>query len=264
MPIVSTSFLASAGERTGVAPLVTTCFGPRTGAAGFTGRTWADDEPVAERADRGQVLLHSRGRPPGGSGCGPRTWSGSTDSSRRPRPSHHPRTALPPARTPPRVRSFAIRPAKNSTNFPTATGPALTISRGNASATASTAGVSTTGTILRPVEPHLDPPALDRHPSGQVRQLRAHALGRHLEPDPGQPGLLKLGGQALAAFLLMAERGPPPVLLELLQELCPRECLLVADEFGPEGRHEGGDAHLADAPKSRSIVAPGEEPAATP
>ena len=40
MSIDSRSFLASAGERTGVAPLVTTCFGPRTAAAGFTGRTW--------------------------------------------------------------------------------------------------------------------------------------------------------------------------------------------------------------------------------
>ena len=38
--IDSRSFLASAGESTGVAPLVTTCFGPRTAAAGFTGRTW--------------------------------------------------------------------------------------------------------------------------------------------------------------------------------------------------------------------------------
>ena len=28
------------GQRTGVAPLVTTCFGPRTAAAGFAGRTW--------------------------------------------------------------------------------------------------------------------------------------------------------------------------------------------------------------------------------
>ena len=39
MSIVSSSFLASAGERTGVAPIVTTCFGPRTAVAGFTGRT---------------------------------------------------------------------------------------------------------------------------------------------------------------------------------------------------------------------------------
>ena len=38
--IDSRSFLGSASERTGVAPLVTTCFGPRTAAAGFTGRTW--------------------------------------------------------------------------------------------------------------------------------------------------------------------------------------------------------------------------------
>ena len=42
--------------------------------------------------------------------------------------------------------------------------------------------------VLRPVEPHLDPPALDRHPIGQVCQLRAHGLGGHLEPEPGQPG----------------------------------------------------------------------------
>ena len=48
--------------------------------------------------------------------------------------------------------------------------------------------------ILALMEPHLDPPALDPHPIGQVRQLRAHALGRHLEPDPGQPGLLEFGG----------------------------------------------------------------------
>ena len=60
--IDSRSFLASAAERTGVAPLVTTCFGPRTAAAGFTGKDLADDEPVAEHADRGQVLLHCRGR----------------------------------------------------------------------------------------------------------------------------------------------------------------------------------------------------------
>ena len=38
--IVTRSFRASAGESTGVAPFVTTCFGPRTAAAGFTGRTW--------------------------------------------------------------------------------------------------------------------------------------------------------------------------------------------------------------------------------
>ena len=37
MSIDSRSFLASDGESTGVAPLVTTCFGPRTAAAGFTG-----------------------------------------------------------------------------------------------------------------------------------------------------------------------------------------------------------------------------------
>ena len=56
----------------------------------------------------------------------------------------------------------------------------------------------------------------------------------------------------------MAERGPAPVLLEQLQELGPRQGLLVADELGPEGRHEGGGAHLADAEEPLD-VAPGEE-----
>ena len=38
--IASRSRRASAGESTGVAPVVTTCFGPRTAAAGFTGISW--------------------------------------------------------------------------------------------------------------------------------------------------------------------------------------------------------------------------------
>ena len=67
MSIVTRSFLASAGERTGVAPFVTTCFGPRTAAAGFTGRTWLTTSQFAEHADRGQLLLHGRDRP----GVGP-------------------------------------------------------------------------------------------------------------------------------------------------------------------------------------------------
>ena len=63
--IVTWSFRASAGERTGVAPLVTTCFGPRTAAAGVHQEGLADDEPVAEHADRGQMLLDGRDRTPG-------------------------------------------------------------------------------------------------------------------------------------------------------------------------------------------------------
>ena len=38
--IRSSSERVSAGVSTGVVPFVTTCFGPRTAAAGFTGRTW--------------------------------------------------------------------------------------------------------------------------------------------------------------------------------------------------------------------------------
>ena len=43
---------------------------------------------------------------------------------------------------------------------------------------------------------------------GQVRQLRAHGLDGHLEPDPGQPGLLELGGHARAVS--PPRRGRPP------------------------------------------------------
>ena len=42
--------------------LPTTCFGPRPAAAGFVRRDLADDEPVAEHAARGEVLLDGRDR----------------------------------------------------------------------------------------------------------------------------------------------------------------------------------------------------------
>ena len=58
----SRSFLASAGVRTGVAPLVTTCFGPPHRGRGVHREDLIDDEPVAEHADRGQVLFHRRDR----------------------------------------------------------------------------------------------------------------------------------------------------------------------------------------------------------
>ena len=47
----------SAGVGTGVAPFVTTCFGPRTARRGVHREDLADDEPVTEHADSGQVLL---------------------------------------------------------------------------------------------------------------------------------------------------------------------------------------------------------------
>ena len=88
----------------------------------------------------------------------------------------------------------------------------------------------------------------------------ARAFGGHLESDPGQAGLPELGEQVLASFLLDAEHGPPPMLLELLQEPGPRERLLVADELGPEGRHEGGGAHLADAEEPLDVPAREQSP----
>ena len=77
-----------------------------------------------------------------------------------------------------------------------------------------------------------------------------------LNRNPGQPGLLELGDQARASLLLDAARGPAPVLLELLQEPGSRQGPLVPDELGPEGLHERGGTHLADAEEPLD-VAPG-------
>ena len=111
---------------------VMTCFGPRPAAAGVHREDLADDEPVAEHADRGQVLLHGRRRPRVGPDVGGDVkWLDA--SSRRPRPSHHPRNCPAARAYAARVRSFAIRPARRTPRtFPTAVGPASTITRGNA------------------------------------------------------------------------------------------------------------------------------------
>ena len=50
------------------------------------------------------------------------------------------------------------------------------------------------------------------------------------------------------------------MLLELLQEPGPRKRLLVADELGTEGLHEGGGAHLADAEEPLDVPACEERP----
>ena len=126
--IVSRSFLASAGERTGVAPLVTTCFGPLHRGRGVHREDLVDDEPVAEHTDRGQVLLHGRDRTRMRPDVGGHVER--RDVAQPERASHHPRkcpTARPYAA---HVLAFAIRPAKNSRNRATASGPASTITCG--------------------------------------------------------------------------------------------------------------------------------------
>ena len=79
-----------------------------------------------------------------------------------------------------------------------------------------------------------------------------------LNRNPVSRACWSFGDQARASLLLDAERGPAPVLLELLQKPGPRQGPLVADELGPEGLHERGGAHLADAEEPLD-VAPGEE-----
>ena len=238
--IDSRSFRASAGERTGVAPLVTTCFGPRTAAAGFTGRTWLTTSQSPSMRS-GQVLLHRRGRP----GVGPDVGShverrdvAQLETSRLAPPEelpHRPsvRRPRPRVRDPPREELQEPRHRRRprvddhlrQDDLPS---PARHDCRPRGRRRQSLCRHSVTTS---------PPPTPTQRPTsslGQVRQLRAQGLGRHLEPDPGQSGLLELGDQARASLLLAPERGPPPVLLELLQELRPRERPLVADELGPE------------------------------
>ena len=84
------------------------------------GQHLVDDEPVAERSDGGQVLLHRRRQP------GMRPDVGRHVERRDPPAG---RGARPYAA---RVRSFAIAVAKNSRNRSTATGTASTITSGSA------------------------------------------------------------------------------------------------------------------------------------
>src|SRR3954469_6602551 len=66
---------ASAAERTGVLPFLTTCLGALTEAAGFVGTTWpvtsqsqtrrVGAHPGEEHADGGEVLLHRGDGEPG-------------------------------------------------------------------------------------------------------------------------------------------------------------------------------------------------------
>jgi len=49
--MLSNSLRASLGERTGVLPLLTMCFGPRTETAGFIGITW----PMTSQSKRWRI-----------------------------------------------------------------------------------------------------------------------------------------------------------------------------------------------------------------
>ena len=76
---------------------------------------------------------------------------------------------------------------------------------------------------------------------------------RRLLAQSDQPGRLELGDQARVSPPRVGG-SPAPVLLELLQELRPRRGPLVADELGPEGLHERGGAHLADAEEPLEVA----------
>ena len=55
----------SFAESTGVLPVLTTCFGPRTELAGLKGRTWPTTSQSKEHPECGEVLFHARRREQG-------------------------------------------------------------------------------------------------------------------------------------------------------------------------------------------------------
>ena len=122
--MLSRSFLASAGERTGVAPFVTTCFGPRTARGGVYREDLADDEPVAEHADRGQVLLHRGGRPGVGPDVGGHVERRDVAQPEPSRLAPPPRgIARRPARTPPASSRSRSAPRRTPGTAPPPTAP---------------------------------------------------------------------------------------------------------------------------------------------
>lgn len=174
----SRRFLASVGERAGVALLVTTCFGPRSAAVGLTGRTWA-------RSSQSQAMriaprcCFTVGRGPGWIRMYAVTWSDEMGSTGSPRVSHQPRSCLAVVAAAATVLAFPVGPAKNSRSLRTAAGPVSTISPGQpvapdlsgvttdvVSAAASSDGLSVTDTMASVIwSPSFAPPSTSLPPS---------------------------------------------------------------------------------------------------
>ena len=67
------------------------CFGPRTAAAGFTGRTWLTTSQSPSMRIAARCCFTVGTDPAGWVRMYAATWSGETSCSWRPRASHHPR-----------------------------------------------------------------------------------------------------------------------------------------------------------------------------
>ena len=219
---------ASAGESTGVAPLVTTCVGPLDGRRGVHRQDLADDEPVAEHADGRQVLLDGGRRP----GVGPDVGRHVQRRDRREpqAPRRAPRQKLPHGPPVRRARAPVRDPrGENSRNFSTATGPASTISRGSTSAARGASAVRAGCPSARPARrrrsfPHRSPAAgqvSPRRPTPRSARSRGSAPGRARRAARRRPGAAEAhldpagrdrhaGGQAGQARLERRDWARPP------------------------------------------------------
>ena len=185
------SFLASAGERTGVEPLVTTCFGPRTAAGGVHRENLADDEPVAEHADRGQVLLDGRDRSrvsPDVGGHVERGHGLEAEASRL-----APREKLPHRPPVRRPRPLVRDPPREELQATPTPGPASTITRGSSMAATplpvTTSGSAAAGTSASLIRTPLPRPRLPRRRAARTarNRSRAHRPARRAAPPPPSP-----------------------------------------------------------------------------
>ena len=182
---------------------MTTCFGRRV-----RGEDLADDEPVAEHTDRGQVLLDGRGR----AGVGPdvggdveRRDGAQAEASRL-----APRQKLPHR---PPIRPASTISAGRATSAPLPVTTAVSAAAGRHQRLGQFRHLSPTADspvdelleplvvvhermgqrvqpphgLLRSVEPHLDPVPRNRHPLGQARQLRVEGLDGKRHPDQLAP-----------------------------------------------------------------------------
>ena len=81
-------------------------------------------------------------------------------------------------------------------------------------------------------------PASTVTPSGSPESRASSAATGTATRIPGEPRLAELPHHARAPLLLVAERGPPPQLLELPQEVGPPQDAGRPDELRPEHRHQ--------------------------
>ena len=117
--------------------------------------------------------------------------------------------------------------------------------------------------LLRPVQPHLDPVPLDRHPLGQARQFPVEGLGGKCHPDPGHPRLPELGSGLVPAVLLSRRKAARARCLRRWRRSCVLGSVLwlpvssaprsrACPSRAATGSHQAGRSGLDAAPAGQA------------